>query len=85
MARATRRLVLKRDNYRCTHCGAIEDLEVHHIVPRSAHGSNAPTNLTTLCSACHAQLHLADQRAGSEPASTSGRSDSEDECSRETA
>ena len=30
-----------------------ESLEVHHIIPRSSHGSDHPGNLKTLCPACH--------------------------------
>lgn len=55
VARATRRMVLKRDGYRCTMCGATEDLQVHHVVPRRADGSNDSANLTTLCAECHAR------------------------------
>jgi len=32
-------------------------LEVHHLKPRSNGGTNAPTNLITLCSACHHLWH----------------------------
>ena len=61
LARATRRLVMKRDGYRCTICGATEHLQVHHIVPRVLDGSNDPANLTTLCGSCHELLHRAEQ------------------------
>ena len=57
MARATRRLVLQRDNHRCTQCGATSDLEVHHIVPRAEGGTNDPDNLVTLCANCHSDSH----------------------------
>jgi hypothetical protein len=57
VARATRRLVLNRDNYRCTECGASQDLEVHHIVPRRLGGPDEPSNLVTLCAACHSRQH----------------------------
>jgi len=46
-----------RDNYTCTRCGKNEDLEVHHIRPRSKGGSDNPRNMVTLCSACHAIIH----------------------------
>jgi 5-methylcytosine-specific restriction endonuclease McrA len=55
--RATRRLALSRDNYQCTECGATQDLEVHHIVPRRLGGPDDPSNLITLCAACHSRLH----------------------------
>jgi 5-methylcytosine-specific restriction endonuclease McrA len=48
---------LRRDNYRCTACGATRDLEVHHIVPRRLGGPDEPANLITLCAACHSRLH----------------------------
>jgi len=57
VARATRRLVLQRDNNRCTLCGSTSDLEVHHIVPRSEGGTNDPDNLVTLCAICHSDSH----------------------------
>ena len=61
MARATRRLVLSRDNYRCTECGEARDLQVHHILPRRLGGPDEPSNLVTLCSACHDRLHQTHQ------------------------
>lgn len=51
--------VLKRDKHKCTECGAIENLEVHHI----AHWSEFPElrlvedNGSTLCNECHANQH----------------------------
>ncbi len=55
----TRRLVLARDRHRCQTpgCPHTHFLEIHHIIPRTLGGSNAPDNLTTLCSACHALAH----------------------------
>lgn len=53
-ARAT---VLARDRHRCTQCGTTHFLEVHHVRPRAAGGSNKAENLTTLCSRCHRYLH----------------------------
>lgn len=54
-----RRLVLARDRHRCQRpgCGNTKFLEVHHKVPRSQGGTNDATNLTILCSGCHALLH----------------------------
>ena len=51
--------VLKRDNYRCTKCGASPsndhqvELEVDHIVPVAKRGKNARDNLQTLCRKCN--------------------------------
>lgn len=51
--------ILQRDTYRCRLCGAAARdgahvrLEVDHITPRSAGGTNAVENLWTLCFACN--------------------------------
>ncbi|KGG19285.1 HNH endonuclease [Prochlorococcus marinus] len=47
--------ILERDNFTCK-CGAKSPqvrLEVDHIIPRSKGGSNAPSNLRTLCAECN--------------------------------
>ena len=50
---AARRL----DGERCTNCGSSEQLQVHHIVPLAKGGKKfALSNLTTLCSDCHADV-----------------------------
>ena len=54
-----REYILFRDNYTCQHCkGKSKDkiLEVHHIESRKI-GGDAPNNLITLCSTCHAKYH----------------------------
>jgi len=58
--RERRRLVLERDNYECTKCGCDLDLHVHHIKPVSKFPElvNELSNLITLCSHCHYQLHF---------------------------
>ena len=52
-----RKAVLARDRYRCTNCRKSEDqaetLDVDHIVPRGAGGSERISNLHTLCRKCH--------------------------------
>ena len=52
--------VLRRDHYKCVECGvpckAIE-ADVHHLLPRSAGGTDDPSNLITLCDGCHAAHH----------------------------
>jgi 5-methylcytosine-specific restriction endonuclease McrA len=51
--------ILKRDNYRCTKCGASPsndhavELEVDHINPVAKGGKNTITNLQTLCRRCN--------------------------------
>jgi hypothetical protein len=56
----TKAYVLTRDDYTCQHCkGKSKDSrrEVHHIVFRSANGSDEEANLLTLCKTCHDGLH----------------------------
>lgn len=54
IARAAR----KRDNNQCQSCGdGNTKLHVHHIVPLGAGGSNARSNLITLCEECHGRVH----------------------------
>ena len=54
-----RAFVLARDRHRCTihGCGATRFLEVHHVLPRRAGGSNRTDNLVTLCGRCHRFAH----------------------------
>ncbi len=52
-----RNQVLKRDNWRCQHCGKSTDLQIHHIKHRSQLGSDAQDNLITLCFTCHTIEH----------------------------
>lgn len=58
-----RRIVLKRDNNKCTNCGWSPDgnrktrqLHVHHKVAISAGGTNSIDNLATLCHICHRKV-----------------------------
>jgi 5-methylcytosine-specific restriction endonuclease McrA len=53
-----RRAVLRRDHWRCQHCGATDQLEVHHQQFRSHSGEDELDNLITLCRECHQGLHL---------------------------
>jgi len=53
-----REAIKKRDGYQCRSCGADNrQLHVHHIVPLGAGGSNAKSNLITLCEDCHGIVH----------------------------
>ena len=56
---ATRRQILAKYRHKCQRpgCSHTRYLHVHHKTPRSQGGSNAPENLTCLCSACHTLLH----------------------------
>ena len=58
-----RSYALMRDKYRCTKCGSVDHLEVHHIVPLNEDTIQQPyyalgaDNLMTLCRSCHTALH----------------------------
>jgi 5-methylcytosine-specific restriction endonuclease McrA len=62
-----RREILNRDGWRCQSCGCSKNLDVHHMMRRSAVGDDAETNLITLCRACHQLAHasLAPHQRGS--------------------
>lgn len=55
------RAIRQRDNHTCQGCGKdgddAESLQVHHIVPLGAGGSNVKSNLITLCNECHGRVH----------------------------
>jgi len=53
-----RRDILERDSYSCRTCGTMEELSVHHIVPRKYKyivdfDIDDERNLMTLCWRCH--------------------------------
>jgi ATP-dependent DNA helicase RecQ len=55
-----RRIVLERDGWRCRECGEQAprgELDVHHLIPRSAGGEDVASNCVTLCDGCHAGRH----------------------------
>lgn len=41
----------------CIFCGAKENLENHHVLPKSEGGTDEDFNLVTCCSLCHGKLH----------------------------
>ena len=49
--------VLERDGWRCQVCGRAEDLQIHHIQPRSRLGDDSAENLIALCVMCHQKAH----------------------------
>lgn len=53
--RQLRYLVKERDGFKCTKCGSIEYLIVHHIDMNKKNSSL--NNLITLCRVCHGKLH----------------------------
>jgi 5-methylcytosine-specific restriction endonuclease McrA len=53
-----RSLILNRDENRCRSCySALDELQVHHIIPVSKGGDDSITNLITLCKICHTVVH----------------------------
>ena len=53
---SVKKRILKRDEYKCSNCGATGDdvvLEVDHIIPASKGGNNEEENLQTLCRGCN--------------------------------
>jgi len=54
-----RRAALKRAAYRCElpECGKSSRLEVHHVTPQHAGGTNEPENLRVLCRKHHVREH----------------------------
>lgn len=53
------RRVLERDGWRCQACGAMTNLDVHHIQFRSHLGRHSEDNLITVCAQCHKLIHTA--------------------------
>lgn len=52
--RHRKRQALVRDyGERCLRCGSLKELTLDHIVPQSAGGSGALTNLQLLCTICN--------------------------------
>lgn len=52
-----RPMVLERDGNKCTVCNSDKRINVHHIIERSACGTNNADNLVTLCYECHKEKH----------------------------
>lgn len=52
--------ILERDKWTCQECHAPisgRSAHVHHILPRALGGEDSPSNLTSLCEACHGRRH----------------------------
>lgn len=62
--RKWRESVLIRDNYKCTNCGAKENLQVHHIKPFALYPELRfqIDNGITLCRSCHKEIHANERR-----------------------
>ena len=55
--RALKAKVIQRDDHACVLCGSKSNLTVDHIKELSFGGTNAMSNLRTLCKECHEQRH----------------------------
>lgn len=53
MSQSLRTKVFERDEYRCKECGDHQSLCVDHIYPESKGGTQALSNLQTLCRTCN--------------------------------
>lgn len=51
--RAKRKRIYKRDGYKCVKCKSTDDLSIDHKKPRCLGGTNADSNLQTLCRPCN--------------------------------
>lgn len=49
---ATRKRILRRDDYRCVKCNAMAT-DVNHILPACKGGGDDEANLESLCQRCH--------------------------------
>ena len=56
--RVLRKLTLKRDGHRCTRCGYIGNLQVHHTNYSGIETMSFTIDqLETVCTICHANIH----------------------------
>ena len=51
-----RKAVLRRDGYKCQMCGAVMNLDVHHVSYENLCNEKL-SDLVTLCRECHKKLH----------------------------
>lgn len=52
-----RKVIYRRDGFRCALCDSTKYIQLHHIIRRGAGGTDHPHNLITLCADCHALAH----------------------------
>lgn len=57
VSKATRNKLEKCWNSRCAICCGNDYLEVHHLIAKSAGGTDDYDNLILLCACCHAAVH----------------------------
>jgi 5-methylcytosine-specific restriction endonuclease McrA len=51
-----RKYILKSYNHKCKKCLRKNNLDLHHIIPRTEGGLNSINNLIPLCRKCHIEL-----------------------------
>lgn len=56
ISRGLQRRTIKRPKS-CSTCGSRREIELHHIIPLAAGGTNDYFNLISLCHDCHMKLH----------------------------
>ncbi len=49
----SRHNIMRRDDYSCQYCGAVKDLTLDHLLPRSRGGETSWLNLVTACMRCN--------------------------------
>ena len=49
--------ILNKTNGKCYLCGSNNDVDVHHILPRTMGGKDYKDNLVPLCKNCHLKAH----------------------------
>jgi hypothetical protein len=59
---STRVIAIRRAGNACEVCGHSENVNVHHVKPRSLGGTDDPSNLRVLCPNHHAAAHAALRR-----------------------
>ena len=57
VSKATKNKLEKCWSNRCAICGGNDYLEVHHLIAKSAGGTDDYDNLILLCACCHATVH----------------------------
>ena len=48
LTNAQRKAIYRRDGFRCALCDSTKYIQIHHVIPRGAGGTNHPHNLITL-------------------------------------
>jgi hypothetical protein len=57
LSEVIRNFVFYRDTWHCRHCFNANGLDPHHVIFKSAGGTDTPNNLLTLCRKCHDDIH----------------------------